>query len=463
MRHPLSLTLRLSLLFSATAVVVFLAFGWIIGSSIEEHFVSGDSKELRIIAQAVEQSLTTLQSNEDLTRIEQRFDDLLVGHHTALLHILDANGNQVYASPGPDFSSINIINVNHITDGVVQTWSDSNNNFRVLVHRMAKSSLSGRGPYTVFIAVSIDYHLKFLSNFRRTLWLMVICGIAVMGLMGWLAVRHGHKPLHHMVNQIRQIRTSQLDARLDPDSVPVELADVASSFNELLQRIEEAFIRLSNFSEDIAHELRTPITNLMTQTQVTLSKSRTTEDYQEILFSSMEEYERMSQIIGDMLFLAKADNGLCPPNTTEINIECEIRSLFEFYEAWAESNNVNLALEGTVSIPGDKLMLRRALSNILSNAIRHTPSGKTVCVNLSSNDDCVYIDVKNPGKPIPADKLSKVFDRFYRVDPSRQRSSEGAGLGLAIVKSIILVHHGNISVTSDSSATQFRITLPKSF
>jgi len=459
MGRPTSLTLRLTLLFSAVATVVLLAFGWIIERSIEEHFVLGDTQELKVIGQAVERSLSTLQSNHDLTRVKQRFDDILVGHHGPLLYISDASGKPLYSSPGPDLSLIPLPSPNQLSQGDIQQWSDSQHNYLVHIQQIAGQN---NGPYTVIIAVATDFHLHFLSSFHRTLWLMVIGGIVAMGLMGWIAVRHGHRPLHQMVDQISRISANALTTRLAPDTVPIELTELALSFNELLQRMEESFIRLANFSADIAHELRTPVTNLMTQTQVALSQARNTDEYQEILYSNVEEYERMALMISDMLFLAKADNGLTPPNVEEIDLESEVHNLFDFYEALAEEQQVSLKLEGSSRVMGDRLMLRRALNNLISNAIRHTAPNNTVTVQLSTQNKKTLIAVQNPGVPLAAEHLSKVFDRFYRVDPSRQRSSEGAGLGLAIAKSIVEAHGGEITVISDDTSTQFLVSLPVS-
>jgi len=461
MRHPTSLTLRLTLLFSAAAMLGFLTFGWIIERSIKEHFGSEDIKELKVIAQTVEQSISTLQSNDDLARIKQRFDDILVGHHGALLHIIDVAGESLYASAGPDFSSIPLPAPEQLSQGAVQLWSDGKHNYRVLIHNIGgKAPAHTGGPYTVIIAVATDFHLHFLQEFHRTLWLMVIGGIILMGLMGWIAVRHGHRPLHHMVDQISHISTNELNARLAPETVPAELTELALSFNELLQRMEEAFSRLSNFSADIAHELRTPVTNLMTQTQVALSQARSAEQYQEILYSNMEEYERMAQMIGDMLFLAKADNAQHSLNTEVIDLKSEVHNLFDYYGAWAEECHVSLKLDGDIQVQGDRLMLRRALSNLLSNAIHYTPADNCVTIKLGYVEGDVLVAVQNPGRPIPAEHLPKVFDRFYRTDPSRQRSGEGVGLGLAIVKSIVEAHGGAIVAISDENGTQFRISLP---
>ena len=456
----MSLTLRLTLLFIAVATIGFLTFGWIIERSLENHFNAEDIKELKVVAQAVERSISTLQSSDDLTHIKQRFNDILVGHHGALLHIVDVYGEQMYTSRGPDLSAIPLPTPELLSQGVIQQWNDVEHNYRVFIQKIAGKTTDSHSPYIVIVAVATDFHLHFLNKFHYTLWLMVICGIAVMGLMGWIAVQHGHRPLHRIVDQVSQISASELNTRIDPKSVPIELTELAVSFNDLLQRLEEAFNRLSNFSADIAHELRTPISNLMTQTQVSISQARSTEEYQEILYSNMEEYERLAQMIGDMLFLAKADNGLTPPSAEEINLANEIHNLFDYYEALAEEQRVSLILEGNGQVKGDRLMLRRALNNLVSNAIRHTPPNNTVTVQLGSKNNKTNITVQNPGTPLAPEHLNKIFDRFYRVDPSRQRSGEGAGLGLAIVKSIVEAHDGEITATSDETYTRFEISLP---
>jgi two-component system heavy metal sensor histidine kinase CusS len=315
--------------------------------------------------------------------------------------------------------------------------------------------------HTIVVATPIDYHLKFLASFRRTLWLMIASAIVVMSVMGWLAVRQGHAPLREIVDRMRRVSANERASGIPPASVPRELGDLAVSFNEMLRRVDEAFQRLANFNADIAHELRTPITNLMTQTQVALSRARTVDEYREILYSNMEEYERMAQMVGDMLFLAQADNDAGTRESTLVDLVAEVRGLFEYYEGWAEEQGVSLALDGAATVVGDRSLLRRALGNLLSNAVRHTPAGGTVRVSLGTSDDgAVTVAVENPGTPIPARDLPKIFDRFYRVDPSRQRKGEGAGLGLAIVKSIVEAHEGTIEAVSDEQGTRFRITIP---
>ncbi|WP_147075008.1 ATP-binding protein, partial [Sulfuriferula plumbiphila] len=188
---------------------------------------------------------------------------------------------------------------------------------------------------------------------------------------------------------------------------------------------------------------------------------RSIDEYREILYSNLEEYERMAQMIGDMLFLAQADNGLLKPSLANVDLAAEVRTLFDYFEAWAEERGVALALKGApANVPGDRLMLRRALSNLLSNAIRHTPSDQAVQVRLETCTDGTRVVVDNPGKEIPPQHLPRLFDRFYRVDSSRYRQGDGAGLGLAIVKAIVDAHGGTVTAISTNGRTQFQITLP---
>jgi two-component system, OmpR family, heavy metal sensor histidine kinase CusS len=458
MRRPPSLTLRLTLLFGTAAVVVFSVFGWFIEDSINRHFVAEDVSELEVVAGAVSKVLFTDLPKDGLASFERRFDDILVGHHGASLHIMDPGGRTIFASAGPDMSELAVSARNAVEDSV-RSWSDGRHTFRVLTRHLRDKTPSTGRAYRIAVAVPIDYHKRFLDRFRYTLWLMIASGIAITSLMGWIAVRQGHAPLHNIVDRIRRISANELNTRLSPDTVPRELTDLAVSFNEMLGRMEEAFLRLSNFSADIAHELRTPVTSLMTQTQVALSQIRSSDEYREVLYSNIEEYERMAQMIGDMLYLAQADNGLCKPNNAEVDLAGEVRAFFDYYEAWAEECGVKLTFEGDAQASGDRLMLRRALNNLLANAIRHTPAGGTVWIRLDQlKNGEAQIDVKNSGSDIASEHLKKLFDRFYRVDPSRQEF--GAGLGLAIVKSIVDAHGGKIAVTSAGGIAQFRIILP---
>jgi two-component system heavy metal sensor histidine kinase CusS len=199
----------------------------------------------------------------------------------------------------------------------------------------------------------------------------------------------------------------------------------------------------------------------MTQTQVALARTRTAEEYRDVLESGMEEYERLARMIGDMLFLAQADNHLVVPTQENIDLDVEVARLFEFYEALAADRNIRLAASGHATVAGDRLMLQRAVSNLLSNALRYTPEGGTVSVTMTSDDHVCRLTVANPGPVIAPEHLPRLFDRFYRADPARREGNgEHTGLGLAITRSLVEAHGGSVQATSADGTTRFEIVLP---
>ncbi len=456
MRRPLSLALRLTLLFGVAAAIVFPGFGVLVLQSTERHFVAEDSDELMVVADAVGELVRETATVRELRALDQRFADILIGHHNAALRLERADGRVVYASPGPDLAPMTS---DARPETPIREWRDDEHNYRVLTRSL--NAPDGSGELQLIVAVPIDHHLRFLREFQGDLWMMVGCSIAVISLMGWIAVRQGHAPLHDIVAKMRRISADKLSTRLSPDTVPSELKELTVSFNELLERVDGAFQRLSDFNANIAHELRTPIANLRTQTEVGLTRARTADEYREILYSNMEEYERMAQMVGDMLYLAKADSHPQLRDVTTLELAKEVDSLFEFYEGWAEECGVSLRCEGDATMTGDRSMMQRALGNLVSNAIRHTPTGGTVLVRLSRrNRSITRIVVENPGPIIPSEHIPRLFERFYRTDESRQKGDQGVGLGLAIVKSIVNAHRGKIQVESSDSITRFTLSLP---
>lgn len=287
----------------------------------------------------------------------------------------------------------------------------------------------------------------------------IVMSIAI--LVAWLAVQWGHHPIRRTNAEIRKISSSKLDLRLNPADVPIELEELVASFNDMLARIEDGFVRLANFSADIAHELRTPVTNLTTQTEVALGQPRSAGEYREVLYSNLEELGRMSRMISDMLFLAQTENDRGNLRLTDVDLGELVKGVFEYFEAWAEDRRVSLQLLGLAGpVRADREMLLRALSNLVSNAIRHTPLDAAVTVKLVQDMSITTVTIENPGERIPAEVLPRLFNRFYRADPSRQRKDAGAGLGLAIVKSIVEAHGGFVQVRSDDNSTIFTIVLP---
>jgi len=453
----MSLTLRV-VLFVAITVIFSLSFiGILINSSINHHFYQEDKSELKVINYSIENILS--QQYNTTKKLINNLSNAVVGHHGVYYQVNTQEGRFIYSNSTQDFSELSkslpsaiSFSHEHITQQQV-----GKSIYRVLVTDY-KSQYS---DYKITIAIDMSFHMQFLTQFRQSLWVIMIGAGLLVLLAAWLAVHQSLNPLRGLSREMHDIQTNKMEVRLDENSIPIELVNMVQSFNSMLDRLQNDFSRLSNFSTDIAHELRTPLTNIITQTQVGLSRSRELEEYQELLFSNLEELERLTKMVSDMLWLAKTQNGFIKPEQQVLNNNTEINALFEYFDAVAEEAQIEFIQQGqSLGFYCDKLHFRQLLSNLLSNAIRYTAQGSSITVNSEIvNNNQICISVINPGEKIAADHLPFLFDRFYRSDKSRQRHSDGAGLGLAIVKALVKANGGEIDVTSNDDNTCFSIYL----
>ena len=462
--RPRSITFRLTLFFSTASMAVLLVVGYLIGTVVEAHFEQQDLMGLNAKLELVRHTLAKVRVPADLGTVPRSLTNALVGHHDLYVAVVGPERKLLFKSPGAVFPDALLQGPppeDSLGTANPVVWEHDGQAYRGIA-AAAVTGIAGQPPATVVVALNIEHHRMFMEAFQKSLWLAIAACIVLTALLGWIAARRGLAPVREMANVAHGISAHRLGERLPPESVPTELADLAIAFNDMLARLESSFQRLSDFSSDLAHELRTPISNLMTQTQVAISKARSADQYREVLYSNLEEYERLARMIADMLFLAKADNRLIVPSSEMVDLAAETRGLFGFYEAFAEEHGVGLVLTGAGFVRGDRLMLRRALSNLLSNAIRHTPRGGSVKVLIDQRKSGeIQVSVDNPGEDIEPEHLPRLFDRFYRVDPSRHKArSDGAGLGLAITKSIVEAHQGTIQASSSGGSTRFAIAFP---
>ncbi|MDE1978922.1 MAG: Cu(+)/Ag(+) sensor histidine kinase [Betaproteobacteria bacterium] len=454
-RRPTSLAARVTIFVGLATTTMFLLSAWSIEHSIERHFARMDLAELRAAWASVDAALRRDRASTPNPAQSQGLAEAIAGSHGVSIVVRHADGRLLYKTVTPDLDALvrRIPATANLNLDTLHIWRTS--------HHVYRGAVLRSGDQTVVVATAIDFHLQYLHKLQNALWAGTLIANLISVLVAGLAVRQGHAPLRRISARMREMTTERLHTRLDPAHVPIELADLVAAFNAMLTRIEQGFVRLRHVSADIAHELRTPVTNLRTQTQVALSKARDVDAYREILYSNLEEFEHMSAMIGDMLFLAQAEQSSVRRDASGIDLNAEICGLFDYFEAWAEDRGVRLELGGQAGkVDGDREMLRRALSNLIANAIRYTQHGQSVHVRLSQDERWVRIEICNPGIGIPSEHLPHLFDRFYRVDPSRQRRGEGAGLGLAIVKSIVEAHAGQVEVTSENGKTCFSVRLP---
>jgi len=454
----ISLTSRLSLLFMLAVTAVLLVAGLSFSQLSQHHFMQLDRQTLEEKRQASQNILAEFKDAEQFEQLKPRLRALLGAHRDLTAIILDNSGQLLFAEPGPVALPAQLQDT---SSGELWQWQDQGHMFRGLTTQISPTISAPGQPLRVVLMLDISPHQHFFATITRWFWIALGLSALVSAGLGWLVARSALVPLRQVTQVAASISATSLQARISLDSVPLELRQLVSSFNAMLARLDAAFVQLSNFSADIAHELRTPLSNLMTQTEVVLSRGRASEVYQDTLYANLDDLKHMARMIDDMLFLAKADNGLIMPKQQSVALEAVVEKLFEYYRLLADERGIQLQLQGHGKVRGDALMLHRAIANLLSNAIRYTPTGHSIRVSIRQSLEATELSVANPGAEIPAEHLEQLFDRFYRADPARREgSSHNAGLGLAITRSIVTAHQGQIHCSSSEGMTTFTLVFP---
>ncbi|BAN49332.1 heavy metal sensor histidine kinase [Metapseudomonas resinovorans] len=446
----LSLTARLGLLFAACTACVSLIAGVLFNRASEAHFIELDQQ---LLETRMDSFRALISEVDDPSALPSRLDALqaqLRLHPDLALRLEGRDGRYWFNSaeglraPGRDG---------------LHDWQQDGTDYRVYSTPLRPGE---PGSPRLSLALDITHHQHFLERMQRLIWLTVGLSALATALLGAWAARSGLHPLQRMAEVAAGVSASSLTTRLADDQVPQELVPLVQAFNAMLGRLDDAFQRLSAFSTDIAHELRTPLSNLLTQTQVILSQDRALDEYRETLHSNLEELQRLAQMVGDMLFLAKAEHGLLATRREPLELAGELDSLIDYFSPLAEDRRVDMRRTGDARLNADRDMLRRALFNLLDNALRFTPEGGRIELGLDSGTHGVRLTVVNNGAEIPAELLPRLFDRFFRADPARREGREHAGLGLAISRSIVLAHGGEIRCESAGGWTRFILEFPHS-
>ena len=276
-------------------------------------------------------------------------------------------------------------------------------------------------------------------------------GALAASLFAWCTAKLILSSAHRLANTANRISAHALHERLAPENNIAELEPVARAFNNMLDRLQDSFTRLSGVSSDIAHDLRTPIHRLLMVAQVTLDRPRSADEYRAVIESAVPTYERMGRMIENILFLARAESQQSAVHATFIPLEQRLGAIAAFFELLAQERGLELALQVDQSahVWADDTLLTRATGNLLTNAIRHARPGSTVVLSgsVASNGGC-HISVSNEGEPIALKHQARIFERAYRVESPSNEEAPGVGLGLAIVKSTMELHGGLVYLRS---------------
>ena len=441
---PWSITARLTLFYIVSASLILLSIGWYLHQSLTDTLTQENKqlllKEIQLLQTVLQEQPPNL---ERLVDEQGEGMDLPVGRYYS--RILDEHGHNVIETPGMESLPTAIEFPRPAEMPELAAVIQKNGDGRTL---MLMTAWSKTTPQQIIqIALDISHEAALLAKYRHNLIGALFFGLLFSTLAAIFVARRGLSPLAEMTRHIEGITATQLDEQLDPTATPRELSNLASAFNAMLQRLGKSFAQLNQFSADLAHELRTPINNLMGETEVALSRPRNAHEYREVLESNLEEYGRLSRTIEILLFLARAENTGIPLRTVRLDGRAELEAVCSYHQALADEKGIRLTCQGQGGLYADAQLFKRVLSNLLLNALQYTLSGGEIRLSLHPADDCsMEVVVQDTGCGIAAEHLPKLFDRFYRVDPAR--SEEGTGLGLAIVKSIMDLHGGSVAISS---------------
>ena len=463
-RRGISLTQRLTLLFAGVTALVFAATGFYLYQALARQLEIRNDAELIGKLEQLRHLLSEVPDTAAIHADPHRFLDVAIGTEDLRLRILDEDG-RIAAGVGemPDMPLPVALPATGIaTADAIHDWRVSNGGHGRLLVARASLGMNGEGPrMLVVLARESPERMALLQNYRTKLLIALSAGVAAMALLGFVVVRRGLAPLSRVTVAAGGITPSHLNQRLDIAKAPAEIAELARAFNHMLDRLQEGYERLSQFSADLAHDLRTPISNLMVESQVILARPRSVEEYQALLASNIEEYERLARMAESMLFLARADNAQIALRREDLDMGRELRRITEYFEGVAEEAGVRLEVNAAGTLNADPLLLNRAVSNLIANAIRYTPHGAAIRVTAQSHTGGYAIEVANPGAGIAPEHLSRLFDRFYRGDSARAGSGAASGLGLAIVKAVMVLHGGAVRVENGKNGeTLFALTFP---
>jgi two-component system, OmpR family, heavy metal sensor histidine kinase CusS len=443
-----SIVARLALLYTVLSTVVLCVAGFFLYWTLVQSLRSEEQSTLVDKIAVLRQILR--ERPEDRNALEEEIEWESTARRQAVYYArLILRGRTIVESPG--FRSLLTSNAVFPPAGSSEQSIGKIAEFQTAqgdTFLLTSAEVYGAPPnekYRYEIALDISNEQKLLADYKGKLLIALALAVAISALLSTWVAHRGVRPIREITSAAQAITASALSERISAQTWPRELATLAAEFDRMLERLEDSFERLSRFSSNIAHELRTPISNLMGGTEVALGRSLTAEQYRKVLASSLEEYQRLSHLIDSLLFLARAETANLQIQKSDFAARESISAVMEFYEPLARESLIEVSSTGQASVRGDEPLFRRAISNLLSNSLRHVPPGGKVTVEVRTELTGVVIAVKDNGSGVAPKDLPNLFDRFYRGENSR----DGVGLGLSIVKSIMSLHHGTIEVASE--------------
>ncbi|KIG02962.1 heavy metal sensor histidine kinase [Caballeronia concitans] len=465
--HTRSLTTTLALVFAATTLAVFALVGTFVYLALAHQVHVQDDLDIVLAARHTRRLVDELQSYADIERYRERLESQVLGNGALSLKIVDAarkplvqhNVDAALAQVALPSRAVPV-GAQITAQAIVDMHEADGDPLRVLAvdTRLTDGTLA-----TIVVVRDMRDRWMLLDRYRDRLHLAGAIGVLLTFAIGFFLVRRALKPLRNMANSAATVTSDKLHTRIAMDNVPSELEPLIAALNGMLAGLERSFQRMSQFTADLAHDMRTPIANMRGATEVALARPRSTDEYQTLLASNLEECDRLSRMIENVLFLARAEHPQFARHLRGFEAGEELQRIAEYFEGLAEDAGVHIAVRGSAPLKADVELFRRAVSNLLANAVRYTPRDGTITLSVDADAAFVRVCVENEGVPIEPSMLERVFDRFYRGDPSRGgagAASGSAGLGLAIVRTIMELHGGRAHAESGARSTRFVLSFP---
>ena len=380
-------------------------------------------------------------------------------HATYWIRMLDSQGRTYAETPGMDrLLPPEIFPLAQQSSVAVGGRKDYHRGAK-LFSLIAFNEASGGQAYMVQLAQDRSSDERVEKEFAVLFIIVLASSVLASACIAIIVTKRGLRPLTQLTQLVARMGPTHLKERVAPGSWPSELQPLAIAFDDMLKRLDDSFTRLSQFSADLAHELRTPVANMMGEAQVALTRERTAAEYRETIESTIGECERLSRIVDNLLFVARVDAAREPIARKRFDARKAVEKIAAFYQTAAEDRHVTITCSGQGQIYADPDLFERAVGNLLDNALRFAPDRGSIQVAVSKHSNDFEVAISDNGCGIAAEHLPRVFDRFYRAESSR--TSDGAGLGLALVKSIVELHGGSASIQSEMGrGTTVKLTFP---
>lgn len=384
--------------------------------------------------------------------------ELVTGNAELHMAVASSDTGDIYVAFSPEAAeSLERLKQDTWETNAFLSWHAKEKGTTMLSLATASKTRDGR-PYEIVLTTDRSKDVGLMRELLLTAVTAAPFALALVFLAALIVVSLGLKPLQRFKLAVGSVSATTLTERLDTSGYTTELQELAQAFNSMVKRLDDGVTRLSQFSGDLAHEMRTPLATVLGRSQVALSKSRSTEQLADVLENNVEEMQRLSRLVSDMLFLAQADYAHNVLDLQSVALEVEAARVADYLDLVAQERQVSITVEGNVTIVADKGLVQRAITNLLTNAVRHCTAASVVRVHVQTQGEEACLEVFNQGSPIEARHLNRLFDRFYRVDSARGRDLGGTGLGLAIVKAIMALH-GGVARASTTSQGDIRFSL----